>query len=64
MTTPRTVRVTMPMGITLSVIAGSTRNCTCSQSQAQASEPPAPAPSAGSQFSVTLRITTSTMPSQ
>ena len=60
----RTVRVTMPIGITEVVIAGSTRYFRCAQSQAQAAEPPGPAPTAGSQFSSTEKMMTSTMPSQ
>ncbi len=61
---PRTVRVTIPIGITASVTAGSSRCCMCSQFQTQSEDPPGPAPIAGSQFSCTEKITTSTMPSQ
>ena len=60
----RTVRVTMPIGITEVVIAGRTRYFMCSQSQPQAPEPPGPAPTAGSQLSCTEKMMTITMPSQ
>ena len=63
-TMPRTVRVIMPIGMTLSVIAGSRRNWKCPQSHAQSDVPPGPAPMAGSHPSRTLKITTITMPSQ
>ena len=63
-TTPRTVRVMIPIGITLSVTAGRMRWRRCSQSQAQALSPPGPAPIAGSAPRLTLKMITSTMPSQ
>ena len=60
----RTVRATMPIGITDMVTAGSTRNCRCTQSQAQSPEPDGPAPVPGSQPSCEEKIITITMPSQ
>ena len=60
-TSARTVRVTMPIGITDIVTAGRIRCWMCAQSQAQ---PPGPAPTAGSQPSCTEKMITSTMPSQ
>jgi hypothetical protein len=61
-TMPRTLRVTMPIGIIDRVIAGSTRKRRLSQRQSPG--PLGPAPMAGSRFSFTLKITTITMPSQ
>ncbi len=61
---PRTVRVMIPIGMTLSVMAGRMRNFVCSQSHAHSELPPGPAPMAGSQPSSTLNTTTITMPSQ
>ncbi len=63
-TSARTVRATMPIGITDMVTAGSSMYCMCSQSHAQSPEPPGPAPVAGSQPSCTENAITSTMPSQ
>ena len=63
-TSARTVRATMPIGITDMVNAGSTKNCRCAQSQAQSLEPPGPAPTAGSHINCELNTMTSTMPSQ
>ena len=60
----RTVRVTMPIGMTEVVIAGRMRYFMCSQSQPHAPEPPGPAPTAGSQLSCTEKMMTITMPSQ
>ena len=60
-TSARTVRLTMPIGITDMVTAGRIRYWKCSQSQAQ---PPGPAPTAGSQPRITENTITSTMPSQ
>jgi hypothetical protein len=63
-TSARTVRATMPMGITDIVTAGRIMWLTCAQSQAQLAEPPGPAPVAGSQPSWEENTITSTMPSQ
>ena len=63
-TSARTVRAMMPMGITLIVMAGSTRCCMCSQVQRHSPEPPGPAPPGGSQGSSTENTITITMPSQ
>ena len=61
----RTVRVTMPIGITEVVTAGRMRYFGCAPSPTpQALEPPGPAPTAGSQFNCTEKMITSTMPSQ
>ena len=63
-TSARTVRAMMPIGMTLIVMAGSTRCCMCSQFQTQSPEPPGPAPPGGSQPRMTAKTITITMPSQ
>ncbi len=63
-TVARTVRVTMPSGITDKVITGSTIERMCCQSQTHSALEPSPMPIAGSTPSSTEKMITSTMPSQ